>query len=129
VPLEYDPLLAKLIAYGEDRKQTIARLRRALSEYFIAGVTTNLGLFRRILDDPDFVSGKTDTGLLTRLTVAAHNQTSSDARLATIAAGVFTALNAPNGNPAGRNGSGRDLPQQSWQASPWKKVARSEGLG
>ena len=129
VPLEYDPLLAKLIVYGEDRTQTMARLGRALSEYFIAGVKTNLGLFRRILDHQDFVSGKTDTGLLARLTVEAQNGTSSDAQLATIAAGVFTALNAPSGNSAARNGAGKDLGQPNSQASPWKKVARSEALG
>ncbi len=49
VPLDYDPLLAKLIAYGENRPQVINRLRRALGEYFIGGIKTNLSLFRRIL--------------------------------------------------------------------------------
>ena len=127
MPLEYDPLLAKFIAYGEDRKQTMARLERALSEYFIAGVKTNLGLFRRILNDPDFAAGKVDTGLLARLRIDARNGTSSEAKLAAIAAGVFTALDAPSGNSAGLNGSGRDL--HNAPASPWKKVARSEALG
>jgi acetyl-CoA carboxylase biotin carboxylase subunit len=129
VPLEYDPLLAKLIAYGEDRKQTIARLERALREYFIAGVKTNLGLFRRILDDKDFVSGKTDTGLLARLAAQAPEPTSSDAKLAAIAAGVFTLLNARNGNSAGLNGAATNPSETNPQASPWKKVARSEALG
>jgi acetyl-CoA carboxylase biotin carboxylase subunit len=127
VPLDYDPLLAKLIAYGEDRQQTMARLRRALSEYFIAGVKTNLGLFRRILDDPDFLSGKADTGLLTRLSVDARDGTSGEVQLATIAAGVFTALNAQNGNSAGRNGGA--VSQRNSEASAWKEVARSEALG
>jgi acetyl-CoA carboxylase biotin carboxylase subunit len=129
VPLEYDPLLAKLIAYGEDRSQTIARLERALREYFIAGVKTNLGLFRRILVDEGFLAGKTDTGLLARLTAHAPEPTLNDTKLATIAAGVFAALNAPNGNSAGRNGARRDLSQPNSQASPWKEVARSEALG
>jgi len=127
VPLEYDPLLAKLIAYGEDRSQAIARLKRALREYFIAGVKTNLGLFRRILGDESFVAGQTDTGLLARLTAHAPDATASDTKLATIAAGVFTALNAHNGNSADRSGA-RDLSQPNSQASPWKEVARSEAL-
>ena len=67
VPIDYDPLLAKLIGYGEDRQQAIARLARALPEYFVAGIKTNLGLFRRILADEDFQSGKIDTGYLERL--------------------------------------------------------------
>ena len=67
VPIDYDPLLAKLIGYGEDRQQAISRLARALPEYFVAGIKTNLGLFRRILADKDFQSGKIDTGYLERL--------------------------------------------------------------
>src|SRR5580765_7405610 len=67
VPIDYDPLLAKLVGYGEDRQQAISRLARALSEYFVAGIKTNLGLFRRILADQDFQSGKIDTGYLERL--------------------------------------------------------------
>src|SRR5450631_999226 len=67
VSIDYDPLLAKLIAYGEDRQQAISRLARALPEYFVAGINTNLGLFRRILADEEFQSGKIDTGYLDRL--------------------------------------------------------------
>ena len=67
VPLEYDPLLAKLIGYGESREQAIGRLKRALDEYVVGGVKTNLALFRQILSDPEFLAGKTDTGLIGRL--------------------------------------------------------------
>src|SRR5436309_937695 len=49
VPLDYDPLLAKLVGYGENREQVIARLRCALDEYFVGGIKTNISLFRRIL--------------------------------------------------------------------------------
>ncbi|MGH9774015.1 MAG: acetyl-CoA carboxylase biotin carboxylase subunit [Candidatus Acidiferrales bacterium] len=61
VPNEYDPLLGKLIVTGSDRSEAIARLRRALSEYFIGGITTNIGLFRKIVDDSEFVSGAIHT--------------------------------------------------------------------
>ena len=50
VPNDYDPLLSKLIAWGNSREETIARLRRALEEYTVTGIKTNVGLFRRILD-------------------------------------------------------------------------------
>ena len=58
VPIDYDPLLAKLIGYGTDRAQAISRLTRALHEYFVGGIKTNISLFRRILTDADFQAGK-----------------------------------------------------------------------
>ena len=57
VPNEYDPLLGKLIAWGSNRGEAIARLERALREYFVSGITTNVGLFRRILASRDFRDG------------------------------------------------------------------------
>jgi acetyl-CoA carboxylase biotin carboxylase subunit len=54
VPVDYDPLLAKLVAYGADRRQAIARLRRALDEYRIGGIRTNLALFRGSSPIPPF---------------------------------------------------------------------------
>src|SRR5438309_1583578 len=67
VPIDYDPLLAKLIGYGTDRKQTMGRLIRALNEYFVGGIKTNLSLFRHILSDPDFRAAKMGTGFLDRV--------------------------------------------------------------
>jgi acetyl-CoA carboxylase, biotin carboxylase subunit len=54
VPNEYDPLLSKLIAWGGDRPEAIARLERALEEHYATGIKTNVGLFRRILASRDF---------------------------------------------------------------------------
>jgi len=67
VPNEYDPLLSKLIAWGNSREETIARLRRALNEYTIAGIRTNAGLFRRILEESDFLRGEIHTRWLDEL--------------------------------------------------------------
>ncbi len=61
VPNDYDPLLSKLIAWGNSREETIARLRRALEEYAVTGIKTNAGLFRRILADPDFLRSEIHT--------------------------------------------------------------------
>ena len=58
VPHEYDPLLGKLIAWGGDRLEAIARLRRALDEYYAMGIRTNINLFRRILTSPDFEAAR-----------------------------------------------------------------------
>jgi acetyl-CoA carboxylase, biotin carboxylase subunit len=61
VPNDYDPLLSKLIAWGNSREEAIARLRRALEEYTITGIKTNASLFRRILSEPDFLRGEIHT--------------------------------------------------------------------
>ena len=54
VPNEYDPMLGKLIAWGKDREEALARMNRALSEYYASGIKTNVSLFRRILASLDF---------------------------------------------------------------------------
>ncbi len=61
VPNEYDPLLGKLIAWGSDRAEAIARLRRALEEYYASGIKTNVTLFQRILESRDFQHGDIHT--------------------------------------------------------------------
>ena len=126
VPLDYDPLLAKLIGYGEDRQQAIARLARALPEYFVAGIKTNLGLFRRILADENFQSGKIDTGYLERLLQSESDSGGDDARkrtasTAAIAAAVFTWLDSASKTGGGANGGSAEI-------SSWQKAARTEGL-
>ena len=64
VSLNYDPMLGKLIVSGPDRPTAVQRLRRALEDYAVLGVTTNLPLLRRIADEPDFAAGETTTGFI-----------------------------------------------------------------
>jgi acetyl-CoA carboxylase biotin carboxylase subunit len=61
VPIYYDPMLAKLIAYGADREEAIQRLLRAIDDYKIVGVKTTLAFGKFVLQHPDFVTGKFDT--------------------------------------------------------------------
>jgi acetyl-CoA carboxylase biotin carboxylase subunit len=70
VPLEYDPLLSKLAVWAEDRAEAIARLQRALGEYEIQGIRTNIPFFRRMLEHPDFAAGRLDTGFIDRALAA-----------------------------------------------------------
>jgi acetyl-CoA carboxylase biotin carboxylase subunit len=67
VPNDYDPLLSKLIAWGNSREETIARLRRSLEEYTISGIKTNAALFRRVLAEPEFIRGEIYTTWLDEL--------------------------------------------------------------
>ncbi len=67
IPPYYDSLVAKLIAYGHDRGEAIARMRRALEMFVVEGIYTTIPLHQRIMQDPDFIAGKTDTTFLTKL--------------------------------------------------------------
>lgn len=130
VPMEYDPLLAKLVVYGENREQAIQRLQRGLREYFVGGIKTNVSLFQRILKDPDFRAARLDTGYLDRL-LAKPNAEDQERRplMAAIAAGIFATVDpertfpGANGRPAPAGGETSGL-----EASRWRRVARREGL-
>ena len=131
VPMDYDPLLAKLIGYGTDRDQAISRLARALSEYFVGGIKTNISLFRRILRSPEFRAAKIDTGFLDRL-LKQKDDTERDAtkdpqaeEVAVIAAGVFAVLGSAAAGAAERTSDGS---ASATVRSAWKSVARNEAL-
>ena len=66
VPIHYDPLISKLVAWGTDRAEAIARMRRAVSEYAVLGITTTLPFFERVLRHPAFLAGDIDTGFIER---------------------------------------------------------------
>ena len=80
----YDPMLAKLVAWGEDRGAACAELLRALRDCEVVGVTTNLDLLERIVAQPDFAAGRVDTGLIERhrATLLAARPTPASAFLA-----------------------------------------------
>ncbi len=127
VPLDYDPMLSKLIAYAPDRAAAIARMRRALGEYFIGGIKSNLPLFRRILEHPDFAAAHIDTGFLDRLLAAKPEVSASSnglSEIAAISAALFAAT-APQKN--GQNGAKTESARHE-ELSAWKRVARAEGL-
>ncbi len=62
----YDSLVAKLITYGHDRTEAIARMKRALSTFVVEGIHTSIPLHQRILSDPDFLRGCFDTNFVRR---------------------------------------------------------------
>jgi len=62
VPAAYDPLIAKVIVWGQDRPATIVRMKRALEELKLLGTPTNLPLLQRVLEAPDFIAARYDTG-------------------------------------------------------------------
>jgi acetyl-CoA carboxylase, biotin carboxylase subunit len=66
IPPYYDSLVAKLITFGGNRAEAIARMRRALDMFVVEGIYTSIPLHQKILDHPDFIAGKIDTGFLAR---------------------------------------------------------------
>jgi acetyl-CoA carboxylase biotin carboxylase subunit len=66
VPAYYDSLIAKLITYGKDREEAMARMRRALSMFIVVGIHTSIPLHRRIFADQDFRDGRFDTKYMER---------------------------------------------------------------
>ncbi|MGA3126491.1 MAG: acetyl-CoA carboxylase biotin carboxylase subunit [Candidatus Korobacteraceae bacterium] len=66
VPPYYDSLIAKLIVHGKDRPEALARMRRALDMFIIEGIYTSIPLHKRILQEPDFVTGNFDTKFMER---------------------------------------------------------------
>ncbi|MGA3024354.1 MAG: acetyl-CoA carboxylase biotin carboxylase subunit [Bryobacteraceae bacterium] len=87
IPLDYDPLLAKLVVHAPDRAAAIARTLRALEEYAVTGVTTNLAFFRDLLCDPEFAAGRLHTGFLDEF-MCRRSKVPPDPRLDYLAAAV-----------------------------------------
>jgi acetyl-CoA carboxylase, biotin carboxylase subunit len=129
VPLDYDPMLSKLITYAPDRQAAIARMRRALDEYFIGGIKTNLPLFRRILEHPDFIAARIDTGFLDRLLATAAASPVDNYGLAEIAAVSAALFAATAKSKNGQNGISKLNGERRANSSLWKRTARNEGVG
>jgi acetyl-CoA carboxylase biotin carboxylase subunit len=64
----YDSMVAKLMTYGRDRAESIARMRRCLDVMVVEGIKTNISLHRKIMDDPDFLAGRLTTRFMDRFT-------------------------------------------------------------
>ncbi len=123
VPIDYDPMLGKLIVHGPDRATTLTRLRRALADYEVAGVDTTLPLFRALCDDADFTRGAFDVQWLDRRLAGGllgrELESSDEVRLAAAALALAEASEAP----------ASVSPHGSGQTSPWRQAARREALG
>ena len=118
VPIDYDPMLGKLIVHGGNRSEALARLQRALSEYEIGGVETSLPLFRRLLELPEFREGKFDVQWLDRLL--------SDGLFAERDASAEEVLLAAVGTAQAATGA---VPLEApREASTWKSQSRQEQL-
>ena len=125
VPIFYDSLISKVIAWGENRDQAIARMARALSEYAIGGLKTTIPFFQWILHDPDFRAARMDTTLLDRVLAERDGQpfqqvSSESEEAAVIAAALHTYMQGHRTPTSG--------PDTGAAASGWKRAARMDAL-
>jgi acetyl-CoA carboxylase biotin carboxylase subunit len=121
ISVHYDPMVSKLLAWGDDRQQALARMRRALDEYRVGGIKTNLPFHRRLLRHPKFIGGEYDTGFIERekaTLLAPYEASEAEVETALIAAAVHTAQTAPAARvepPAAAPSPWRHGP------SPWRR--------
>jgi len=91
-------MVSKLLAWGDDREQALARRRRALDEYRVGGIKTNLPFHRRLLAHPEFQAGRYDTGFIDRekaTLLAPYPPDGEQLEVAIIAAALHQAANRP----------------------------------
>ncbi len=117
VPVFYDPLLSKLVTWGKDRSETIARMQRALAEYQVTGIKTNLSFFRSILSHDQFQKGELSTGFIDKYYAPEASIPCANLRdVATVAAALHASLES---TPAESRGT---------TESVWKQAGRIGGL-
>jgi acetyl-CoA carboxylase biotin carboxylase subunit len=120
VPIDYDPMLGKLVVTGPDRQGAIRRLARALSEYEVSGVATTLPLFQALVSDEEFVEGRFDVQWLDRRLgeglLRGQPARPDEAFLGAVA--LASGSRAPVSSPRGAGGNG----------SAWRRAARVESL-
>ena len=121
VPIQYDPLIAKLCAWAPTRAEAIDRLRSALREATISGIATTLGFFRELMEDPRFQAGDIDTGFLARGIDPAASAASAPSLEARLAA-ILAVVQAEQGRAANQASAS---PQPS---SAWKRSGRIETI-
>jgi acetyl-CoA carboxylase biotin carboxylase subunit len=126
----YDPLVSKLSAWGPDRAAALGRMRRALREYVVTGIRTNLGFHRRLLDQAEFVAGRYHTGFIdahqSELLRVETLPAALDPHALEIALAVVAARSdarRPDGASAQRPGSGPE-----GTLSPWVLAHRARAM-
>jgi acetyl-CoA carboxylase biotin carboxylase subunit len=112
VPIEYDPLLAKLCAWASTRDAAAQRLDRALAEYTLTGLRTNIAWFREILRDPEFLAGRLTTAFLDEFMKRRKKSESSVEEEA--AAALVLALQASKSSAPGPMAASRWAPRSNW---------------
>jgi len=123
VPSHYDPQISKLSVWGRDRAEALGRMRRALSEYVVTGIRTNLSFHQKLMQSPEFVAGRYDTGFIERhkAVLLGYADVSTEDEAA-IAAAIALAVHRESREPRFETSGSRE------QSSPWLMQHRARNL-
>jgi len=132
VPIFYDPMISKLVAWAEDRPRAIARMRRALDEYLVAGIRTTIPFFRWLLAQSAFAAGAFHTTYLDEILKTRNGQPFIEPapeieEIAAIAAAIHRGFFEKDGDTSVRASSSL-RPRSVAASSSWRAQARAEGL-
>lgn len=122
----YDPLISKLCVWAPTRERAVAKMRRALSEYVVTGIRTNLAFHEKLFQHPDFVKGDYDTGFIERNKEALLGYSQPDASTQEAIA-VALAVAAARAESQGGSAKPKSSEQGS-SLSPWVATHRSRSL-
>lgn len=121
ISLYYDPMVAKLIVWGDTRAEAILRMRRALNEYRIGGIRTSIPFHQELMDSPEFMWGTFDTGFLSRRRISArHPHSEEHEKLAAVVAAMIA--HEEGRHAVARVGQGSGGGQSS--SNLWKQSGR-----
>jgi acetyl-CoA carboxylase biotin carboxylase subunit len=121
ITVYYDPMVSKLVTWGDSRGEALRRMRRALAEYRVGGIKTNLPFHRRLLEHPAFVEGVYDTGFIERekaTLLAPYVADEATLEAALVAAALTTAASAPE--RPGAAGEAGTLSPWRFGRAPWR---------
>jgi len=126
IPMEYDPMISKLVVWGENREQVLVRMLRALEEYHLLGIRTNIPYLRKIIMHPEFISGDYDTHFIPKHQESLLEPEAGEAgKLEAIALATAAILHFKNSEkqlPA-------DQPAARTKTSAWKLSGRVQNYG
>ncbi|MEP6865486.1 MAG: acetyl-CoA carboxylase biotin carboxylase subunit [Deltaproteobacteria bacterium] len=119
IPVHYDPMISKLVVWGEDRRTAIARMRRALDEYQVRGIETNLAFHRRCFRHSAFIEGDYDTGFIARNAAELQPRAEGGELDAAIIAAALDSLQ----KPATSSQSGNGVARAAHSAAPSSEIS------
>jgi acetyl-CoA carboxylase, biotin carboxylase subunit len=123
ITVHYDPMISKLLTWGETRDEALGRMRRALDEYRVGGIKNNLPFHRRLLRHPKFIAGEYDTGFIERekaMLLAPYAPDEAEVEAALVAAAIHAATAAPARPAADASTAAGGLSPWRSGRSPWR---------
>ena len=125
IPMEYDPMISKLVVHGENRGQVLTRMLRALEEYHLLGIRTNIAYLRKILMHPEFISGDYDTHFIPKhqdSLLETEGDNHDEEAIALVTAGILSFMN-------NKIQSAQSPANERRSTSRWKLAGRVRAVG